>query len=506
MTPAFMNDREAKHGAHAVQPDDHGLGKRDFRRISANGWGDRFNAYAYSMAWFGEALYVGNSRGNLVMIHRNHPEWLETWPVRIPREFHDLDFRAQIWRYTPRLDRWDRVYHSPRVPGRDGQQVPRDIGYRSMAIHRGALYAAAFSPASAGLPPQILRSPNGRIFEAVSKAGTDPALNTYRTLQVFDGRLYTSPTGRAGGAANACNSAVVLETEDPATQPWQSVSELGFGDSHNQTFFEMAVFCGHLYVGTLNPSTGFQIWKTPGGRKPYRWVPVIRDGASRGNLNEIAISMCVFNNALYVGTAIQNGGYDRVNNVGPAAAELIRIHPDDSWDLIVGTPRRTPVGRKFPLSGKGPGFDNPFNGYFWRMAVHAGWLYLGTYKWTVFLPYLTRDRWGPEFRWLVDQAGAEELASAAGGFDLWCTPDGVNWYPVTRNGFDNPYNDGVRTMQSTPHGLFVGTANPFGPEIAVRVRKPKSGKQEWKFRPNNQGGLEIWLGSGSRQLGDPIKR
>ena len=494
-------NESAVNAGSLIWPDDLGLSRDDFRRVAANGWGDRLNSYAYSMAWFGDALYVGNSRGNLVMIHRHHPEWLQTWPVRVPQNFHDLDFRAQIWRYTPRSVVWDRVYLSPRVASSDGKQVPRDIGYRSMAVHRQALWVAAFSPASSALPPQILRSRDGRTFEAASKAGTDPALNTYRILQAFGGRMYTSPTGRVGGAANASNSAVVLESEDPASQPWQTVSPLGFGDSDNQTFFEMAAFHGYLYVGTLNPSTGFQIWKTPCGRKPYRWTRVITNGAYRGNLNEIAISMCPFKGALYVGTAIQNGGYDRVNKVGPAAAELIRIRPDDSWDLIVGSPRTTPEGGKFPLSGKGPGFDNPFNAYFWRMIVHDGWLYLGTYKWTVFLPYLTKDHWGPDFKWIVNQVGVEELAYLAGGFDLWRSPDGVNWYPVTRNGFDNPYNHGVRTLESTPHGLFVGTANPFGPDIAVRVRKLKSECATWELRPNYQGGLEIWLGSRTCPIG-----
>jgi len=371
--------------------------------------------------------------------------------------------------------------------------VPRDIGYRSMVVHDSALYVAAFSPASTGLAPQILRSRNGKTFEAVAKAGTDPALNTYRTLQVFDGCLYTSPTGRAGGAANACDSAVVLKTTDPASQPWQAVSRRGFGDSNNKTFFEMAVFNGHLYVGTLNAASGFQIWKTSARGRSHRWTQVIKDGAFRGSLNEIAISMCVFKDALYVGTAIQNGGFDRANKVGPAASELIRIHPDDSWDLIVGNRRLTPAGVKVPLSGRGPGFDNPFNAYFWRMTAHDGWLYLGTYKWTVFLPYLTRERWPREFRWIVAQLGAEELACIAGGFDLWRTPDGVHWSPVTRTGFDNPYNHGVRTLQSTPHGLFVGTANPFGPDIALKSAT-SSGSDEWQFSPNYQGGLEIWRG------------
>jgi hypothetical protein len=345
------------------------------------------------------------------------------------------------------------------------------------------------------MPPPILRHQSAARFDAVSHAAADPTLNTYRVLQVFCGRLYTSPTGRAGGDANASKAAVVLETEDPATQPWQPVSELGFGDRGNQSFFEMASFNGHLYVGTLNPFTGFQIWKTLGGRKPYRWSRVITNGAYRGNLNELAISMCSFNGSLYVGTAIQNGGYDRTYDVGPAAPELIRIHPDDSWDLIVGTARLTPHGWKFPLSRRGPGFDNPLNGYFWRMTVHEGWLYLGTYKWAVVLPYMIQDRWPADFRWIVDRLGIDELAQFAGGCELWRSADGVDWQPITRSGFENPYNYGVRTMQSTPWGLFVGTANPFGPEIAVRDFDTRLRREVWKYHANKRGGLEIWLGA-----------
>jgi hypothetical protein len=361
--------------------------------------------------------------------------------------------------------------------------------FRPARERHEALYAAAFSPGSSGRPPEILRCRNGRDFDSMSAASSDPALNTYRILQVFDGRLYTSPTGRSGGEANASGLAVVLETGDPASEPWRPVSEVGFGDPANQTVFEMASFNGHLYGGTLNAATGFQIWKTPGGRKPWRWYRVMTNGAYRGNLNEIAISMCVFKNALYVGTAIQNGGYDHTYHIGPAAPELIRIYPDDSWDLIVGTARATPCGWKAPLSGRGPGFDNPFNGYFWRMAVHDGSLYLGTYKWAVMLPWLKSDKWPAWFQGAVYRLGIDELAYSAGGFDLWCSSDGVDWRPVTRNGFNNPYNYGVRTLQSTPCGLFVGTANPFGPEIAVRAR------ENWQYCLNPKGGLEIWLGS-----------
>jgi ubiquinone/menaquinone biosynthesis C-methylase UbiE len=251
----------------------------------------------------------------------------------------------------------------------------------------------------------------------------------------------------------------------------------------------MAGFNGFLYVGTLNPQRGFQIWKArPYGRSPYRWKKVIDDGAGRGNLSECAISMCAFKGALYVGTGIQNGGYDRVHKVGPAAAEIIRIYPDDSWDVVVGEPRWTIHGRKTPLGGMGPGFDDLFNGYIWRMAAHEGWLYAGTYNWSVFLPYLPIDRWNSRHAAALKRMGLENIVASVGGFDLWRTRDGVDWSPVTRRGFGNPHNYGARTMMSTPYGLFVGTANPFGPELATK------GPNGWTYVVNPRGGLEVWLG------------
>ncbi len=78
---------------------------------------------------------------------------------------------------------------------------------------------------------------------------------------------------------------------------------------------------------------------------------------------------------------------------------------------------------------------------------------------------------------------------------LTATRDGTTFYAVTRTGFDNPYNSGIRTMVSTPHGLAVGTVNPFGPEVAE-----KHGDR-WEYVGNERGGLEVWLGSRAYQHG-----
>ena len=47
------------------------------------------------------------------------------------------------------------------------------------------------------------------------------------------------------------------------------------------------------------------------------------------------------------------------------------------------------------------------------------------------------------------------------GFDLFCTEDGINFEPVTVDGFGDKFNYGGRVLLSTEYGLFVGTANPF---------------------------------------------
>ena len=47
------------------------------------------------------------------------------------------------------------------------------------------------------------------------------------------------------------------------------------------------------------------------------------------------------------------------------------------------------------------------------------------------------------------------------GFDLLVSTDGINFDAITRNGFGDSANHGLRTICSTEYGVFLGTANPF---------------------------------------------
>ncbi len=472
-----------------------GLSEADFRLVGVNGLGDPWNSYAHSMAFYQGRLLIGTTRANLCMLKNRKPPDLAFWPIKCPAHVLELDVAARIYGYDPGLDEWRLITKSPLIVGKSGREIPREIGYRGMTIFQGlsdpepALYVSTWSPTD-GQGPLVVRTTDGESFLPASEPGLGfPDLSSFRGLVPFKGRVFLSPVGRTRDTLEAAKLPIVFECADPASGRWRAVSKPGFGDQNNVMIFEMTATDSFLYAGVMNIAQGFQIWKTAAeGNPPYRWTKVLERGAYRGKLNQGTAAMYVYQDAVYVGTGIQGGGYDRAYGVGPAAAELIRIFPDDSWDLLVGSPRKTPAGFKAPLSGMGPGFDSVFNGYFWRMCEHDGWLYVGTYDMAIFFKYTKLENLPPGLSTALRRIGVENLIQQSGGFDIWRSRDGAMWEPVTQNGFGNPYNYGVRTMVSTKFGLFVGAANPFGPEVGV-----KNGDR-WEYVPNPRGGLEVWLG------------
>jgi hypothetical protein len=485
---------------HVDEPWPHrGLSYRDFIRIGENGLGDPYNAYPHSMEVYNGRLYVGTSRANLCMLKVSKIRTaLRHWPVECPEKLYDLDMRAQIHTFEFETGRWHEVFRSPMIDGTDGTQVPREMSYRCMTTFQGdsddrpTLYCGTYASVK-GQGAQILRSTDGEEFRPVPRPeGFGDVITTLRLLIPFKGRLFTSPTGRAGGNPNAAFQTIVYETRDPSGQPWVAVSEPSFGDPGNVSVFEMLPFGDYLYAGTAN-FEGFQVWRTKAeGEPPYAWECVISKGAWRGRENQCPGCLCVFKGALYVGTGIQHGGIDIANKVGPAGPELIRIREDGSWDLIVGRARDTPHGRKEPLSGFAPGFGFITNGYFWRMDVHDGWIYIGTFNWAIMMNYSSQDKWPELMRRVYGQIGPQEIFHNFSGAQLYRSCDGENWLTVTTNGFDNPYNYGIRGLISTPHGLAVGLVNPFAPRVGIVEG------DSVHYEDNPRGGLEIWLGRTER--------
>lgn len=204
--------------------------------------------------------------------------------------------------------------------------------------------------------------------------------------------------------------------------------------------YELNVFNGFLYIGAGDKTNGYSVWKTDAtGAAPYALTPVVTNGAGRGGAMASVVSMHVFNDRLYVGAAAWYPTLD-------LTCEMIRINTDDSWDVVVGDPRLTSSGLKFPISGFPDGFGNPWNAHIWRIADHQGALYAGTNDDSGGLAGIPVVNLVPA---LLDQYG----------FDLFSSADGRYWTEITQNGFGSPDDFGCRSITSTPVGLFLGSTN-----------------------------------------------
>ena len=467
------------------------LGIDDFREVGRG----CFNASirtSQAMIWFGDALIVGTGRRPLGFLGR----YTARNKFATDREGSEIGFvgrveeqgkdGAQVWRFDPYKLDWSLVYESPLGVGRDGKERARDRSIRASTVFQGpsddhpCLYLGVGS-----LERQvvILRSPDGINYAECTEKGLglsgDADVPSLRCLCSHGGRVYTSPTGKNRDRGmlddNLTDFPMIFATNDPWHGHWEMVSEPGFGDPTNLSVNEIASFNGFLYAATLNPQRGFQVWKTDArGASPYRWKKIIDCGAWRGPASSVPASLFAYRNALYLGSGIQRQGRDGHDRYGPFPGELIRIHPDDSWDLVVGDTRPTPHGLKRPISGLAAGFGDLFTHAFWRMSEYDGYLYLGTSDWRFLPTYLrNRDELSPA---CLAYLKSETEKYIKGSFSLWCSADGIRWHPVTRTGFGgNPNNYGIRELTSSPVGLFV----------APTATQPRTGG----------GGLEIWWGN-----------
>ncbi len=382
------------------------------------------------------------------------------------------DDPPRIMRYAAENGSWEIVYEPPmveptprwqapdvQVAGRldgasgsvltePGGSVPRDTGYRSMCVFQGkadaepALYVSSMSR----LGGILLRSPDGRQFEQIGAAGLgNPDLYSVGGLISFGGRLFAAPAGTISDTyldPNLPPEPMIYVSDDPATGVWSAACEAGFGDPSNIAITSLCAAHGRLYAGTLNADRGFQLWQSNAeGSPPFQWTRVIVDGAQVYNQNLTVSAMAEFGGALYVGSGITGYGADIVLEIGPAPAELIRVHPDGSWDLIVGRMRFSRDGMKVPLSLLGPGLDDFYNSAIWALAEHEDVLYLGTQQWEA-LRALELDE-GP----------------IVGGYQLWASENGEDWTLVIEDGRGNPAEFAIAAMASTPLGLMVGSRN-----------------------------------------------
>lgn len=258
------------------------------------------------------------------------------------------------------------------------------------------------------------------------------------SMMAFDDHLVVATHDTKSGGP------VIYFSEDPASGQWLKATEAGFGDAENTSISAMAEFNSSLYVATHNPTSGFQLWSTSGeAGEPYAWKQVISKGALRYTLNQAVISMAVFDGALYLGT-----GSPSTNEQYAEAAELIRVYPDNNWDVVVGSPRFSPYGLKVPMAAMGPGFDNRNNIAITAMAVYEGRIYATT----------------------CNSAHSNNVLSDSQC--LWRSSDGDEWSAVATNA---PESMIVKAIIPTAKNLLIATSKSVcANSFAAVTMKPNS--------------------------------
>ena len=450
-----------------------------FKRIATGGFGDAGNTFTWSMEWFKGKLYVGTGRevNCVTLLTSDVQNGTHLYPPLngvCPTDPRLIPLAAQIWQYTPATHAWQMVFQSPEdIPmGTDssGNQImtAHDIGYRGMCVFTEpdgtqALYVGAVTSAEIYgntppytfqnyPPPRILRTTDGVNWTPLPQnPGTflgdltkNYATHTFsiRSLVANNGMLYAT-------AGTYFGDGMVIASANPAAgnDAWFQASPT----DDQFPVWNLEVFSNRVYaVGGNTGGPGFFVaWTDGTGVPPFTWNYVVNNGANStpGAGPDGALSTAVFNNQLYVGT----DGPPPLSGTLSGGSELIRVNPDNTWELVVGDPFSSVVGPKSPVSGIGQYFGNQFNRHFWRMNVvpagaHQG-LYLGTFDNSVQVSVL------PEIG---------NLIVGDWGTDIMMTPDGTHWQMVTTTGFGDGFNFGARSMQNTPFGFVVGTGRMIG--------------------------------------------
>ncbi|MGH2545138.1 MAG: hypothetical protein ACRDIB_20295, partial [Ardenticatenaceae bacterium] len=464
---------------------------QDFVEVSDFGLGDRLNSGSWSMQWWNGKLYVGTARAFECWIWASLAAEFPGIPNPgfCPDPISLLDLQAEIWRYTPETQDWERLFESPEIlpdPEVPGNFIARDVGFRDMTLFTEqdgteALYVSAVFPhivlPDDPPPPRLLRSVDGVTFEAVPQ-GEDPEglgatdRPSFSRLTVHDGRLYIiDGTIRGDGTVWA------------SANPEQGLDSFYQVTTDDISVFETASFNGYFYIGTnsdvISPTVaaplaipsmpldaqrgeqpavgggeGYEVFRiNTSGEPPYTLVPVVTNGGYLNDPSNGVLSMVEYDGALYVGT--------------DDPPEIIRVNPDDSWTLIVGDTRVLPNGDTVqPTSGFDSGFGWQYNIHVWRMIEHDGLLFAGTLDLS---SALAGAPGVPD--WLREQLG----------FDLYVSADGYEFTEITHRGLGFDAQMGVRGLASTPAGLFVGSMAPA--EGLLVWRLPSSSLTEKIYLP-----------------------
>ncbi|HEX2953247.1 MAG TPA: hypothetical protein VHR47_04600 [Bacillota bacterium] len=448
------------------------------------------NSYAWSMGELGDYLYVGTGRN---LAYQMYQGLQMAFGLPIPSIFipERMNMNPEIWRYKKDgSEPWRKVYQTPPDLGLSGLRYM--IRYTT-PTGETALYAGSFKTGQPGV--YLFKTEDGLNWRPLNPAIMSG--NSTRSIVNHQGKLYMSVIK----SDQDMSGAYLYESEDPERDGWRQIDLDGTpGQNPSGGITTMLSYNSRLYLAVASPD-GFELWRSI-GTVPAKdqWKLVVDRGAGDA-ANQVPLTIGLFKDRIYVGTAIISGvaSIDPNRRFSlPKGFDLVRVNRDDQWEVVIGGPPIIPTQpttgtRSDPLSGQPSGFGNLFNAYCWQLRPYREQLYLGTFDMGVSYPPLLQslaDKYQSQIPYNLQnygnlleayikflyrdnglfqmlpwgQFGGNFLQkfTESFGFDLWRSTEGLIWTPVSLDGLGNPYNYGARNLYVTDENrLYLGTANPF---------------------------------------------
>jgi hypothetical protein len=177
------------------------------------------------------------------------------------------EFRGELYAGTWKYDGTGaEVWRTDDGTGMDWTQVNADgfgdIGNESVlsfATFGDHLYAGTYNPATGG---EVWRSLDGTVWTQVNADGFGTAANRgVSGLAVFRDQLYAITTGTAPDQGTQVWRCQYCDQ----SEYWEAVVDDGFGDPENASLSGLEVFQGALYAIVGNNDTGLQVWRSDDG-------------------------------------------------------------------------------------------------------------------------------------------------------------------------------------------------------------------------------------------------
>lgn len=247
----------------------------------------------------------------------------------------------------------------------------------------------------------------------------------------------------------ACFSAILWSAPHPAQAAvtWTQASTNGFGDAKNIRVTTLAQYGNKLYAGTLNSTTGAEVWAFNG----LAWIQANTDGFGSANNTTIG-SMTVYGSNLYASTLNSSTGAG------------IWKYDGTTWTQV-----------------NTGGFGDTRNYIVYTMAVYSNKLYAGTYNFlsgTEIWSYdgttwtqVNTDGFGNPLNWYTDSLVVYKgnllagVANTLAGGQLW-SYDGTTWTALNSDGFGDATNFEPFSAYVDGDTLYLGTWNEIkGAEV-----------------------------------------